>query len=84
MLATSCVLTTAAYFHNTRLLRIFAVLAAILAAFLARTIACRVRALVLILVSHVLLLDPVRFCLSSFILELEIFAVKHASADLRN
>ncbi len=54
-------LATASYLHDTRLLRILAVLAAILTAFLARTVACRVRTLIFILIlSHLkLLLDPV-------------------------
>jgi hypothetical protein len=43
-------LTTATYLHNTRLFRILAILAAILTVFLARTIARRVCAFVLILV----------------------------------
>lgn len=61
LLATAVVLTTASYLHDTRLLRILAVLAAILTTFFALTITCGVRALVFILVlSHVnyLLLDP--------------------------
>ncbi|MCM3900991.1 MAG: hypothetical protein ND866_04735 [Pyrinomonadaceae bacterium] len=53
LLAARVVLTAAPYLHNTRLLRILAILATILAAFLARTIACGVLALVFILViSH--------------------------------
>ena len=52
-LAAGVVLATAAYLHYTRLLRVLAVLTAILTAFFARTIACRVHALVFILVlSH--------------------------------
>lgn len=59
-------LATASDLNDTRLFRILAVLAAILAAFFARTIACRVSALVFILVlSHELLLDPLVVLLSS-------------------
>lgn len=55
LLAASVVLTTASNLHDTRLLRILAVFAAILTAFFARTIARRMRALVFILVlSHVI------------------------------
>jgi hypothetical protein len=70
-------LTTASYLHDMRLLRILAVLAAILAAFFARAIACWVRTLIFILVlSHFeLLLDPVLPV--SSILELPNFVVKH-------
>lgn len=54
LLATGVVLATASYLHDTGLLGIFAVLAAILTAFFAGTIACRVRTLIFILVlSHV-------------------------------
>lgn len=54
LLATGIVLATASYLHDTRLLRILAVLAAILTALFAGTIACGVRTLVFILVlSHV-------------------------------
>ena len=53
-LAAGVVLTTATYLHYARLLRVLAVLTAILTAFFARAIASRVFTLVLFLVlSHV-------------------------------
>jgi hypothetical protein len=49
------VLATATYLHHTRLLSILAILAAVLASFFTRTIACGVCALVFILiVSHLI------------------------------
>ena len=46
-------LTAAAYFHDARFLSILAILAAILAIFLWRTIARRVSALILLVLGHV-------------------------------
>jgi hypothetical protein len=59
LLTAGVVLTTATYLHNTGLLSILAILAAIFTALLARTIACGMCALVFILVvSHLIhLLD---------------------------
>ncbi len=58
-------LATASYLNHTRLLRILAVLAAILTTFFALTIACRVRTLVFILVlSHVIPPDTLGFRVS--------------------
>ena len=51
-LPTAVVLTTATYLHDTRLLSILAVFAAIFAPFFRGTITCRVRALTLFLVIH--------------------------------
>ena len=51
-LPTAVVLTTATYLHDTRLLSILAIFAAIFAPFFRWTITCRVRALTLFLVIH--------------------------------
>jgi hypothetical protein len=49
---TAWVFATATYFQHMSLLGIFTVLAAILAIFLGRTIACGVRAFVFFVLSH--------------------------------
>ena len=51
-LPTAGVLTTATYLHDTRLLSILAVFAAIFAPFFRWTVTCWVRALTLFLVIH--------------------------------
>jgi len=51
-LAAAVMFTTTTYLHDTRLLSILAVFAAILAPFFRWTITCRVRALPLFLVIH--------------------------------
>jgi len=78
LLATAVVLATASYLHDARLLSILAVFAAILTAFLATTIARRVRTLVFILfLSHVNY-SLIRYVVfqSPSILELPHFVVK--------
>lgn len=52
MLAAGVVLTTTADFHHTRFLRVFAVFTTVLAAFFARTIACRVDTFVIVVLCH--------------------------------
>ena len=74
-------LTAAAYFHDARFLSILAILTAILAIFLWRTIARRVSALILLVLGHVNtpLSNELRF---SFMLRPAARAVKLVSAEL--
>ena len=46
-------LTSAAYFHDTRFLSVLAILAAVLAVFLCGTVTCRMSALVLLVLCHI-------------------------------
>ena len=80
-LSATVMLTAAAYFHDARFLSILAILAAILAIFLWRTIARRVSALILLVLGHVNtpLSNELRF---SFMLRPATRAVKLVGAEL--